>query len=1320
LLFAALTPIFARGQGAATNGTITGTITDQSGAVIVGAQVTITDNATKITSTVPTNQVGSFIFTNVKPGTYDVKVTKAGFQNLDLPAQEVVVGQQVNLNLSMTVGAATQTVEVTAAPGAELQTMNSTMGTTVGGSTLLALPSVTRDATSLLMFQPMTAPTFGGTEGNVTGGQVAGSMSDQNTFTLDGGQATDDLAGDNNYVAGNRGYVGPQAAIPTPVESIEEFKVATNNQTADFSASSGGQVMLVTKRGGNTWHGSAYDYFRNQKLDAAGFGLDVVGAPKVVYHQNRFGAAAGGPITNKEILGGKTFIYNNFEGFRYPYANGRFERTVPSDLLKQGILQFRDNSGAVIQYNLKTSTQCGDGANLACDPRGIGINPVISQLWSTYEPEPNDCAGYGDHLNTCGFFGALKLPQSSNFDVTRIDHDFGAKWRLMTSYRIYKLTLPATNQVDIGGLLKGDTKGVLASASANPAQPRYGVVGLTGTLTPTLTNDFHGSYLRDDWNWIRAGVPTGLFGIPGGLEVGGETTNPLAPMNFDTQDARFRTWNGHDWDYNDTVGWLKGSHFFQFGGDARHWWDNHVRPDNVTGSLTQLVYQINKGTGLQMTADNRPMICPTSTSANCLPDSQAGNWNSFYTETMGFVGTAQQLIVRGGSDFHLTGAPYLEDRSVTDAYSMFITDSWKIKPNLTINYGLEWGVQLPPVEQNGVQDILTDSSGGPVPFASYINSTETKALNGQVYNPILGFEPIRGVGGNPKYPYTPFYGAFSPRVSIAWSPAFDSGFLNKIFGNKKSVIRGGYARITDRTNAVNNVLTPLLGYGFGQPVRCNGGRMDGACTAKVNGTNPSNGFRIGVDGNTAPFPAITQTLPIPAEPGINSPAASVLFGLDTSYRPGLDNVIDFSVQRELPGQIILEVGYTGRWAKHLYIGTDTNVAPTMFTLGGQTFAQAYHALYQADAKGTAVAPQPFFETALGAKNPYCAAYSSCTAAVLANEGANGNGTLSTFNNPFGLFADVDGNWNFPGCNGCPILPTDLQGYAGLNVSATSGYANYQAGVITVQKRTGHGLTLSGNLTYSKSLNTAGINQEYVEDAPNNMFNLRGDYAPAPWDRTWVSNILSNYELPFGKGKHFSTSNGIVDRVIGGWSIAPIFTWGTGLPIETYSGSNSCQELGGGYLSWCSGAQPLVNTATFGHSSNMNVHTNGGVVGINNDPYNDCGGKSCNPGGYGGNLFSNPTAVYNDYRRTQLGVDTRANDSGPYHGQPRWNLDFTVAKSTRITERVGTTFYAQFLNGFNHMMWSDPGMNLDDPNNFGTLTSQYGPPRQIELGLRVAF
>jgi len=347
-------------------------------------------------------------------------------------------------------------------------------------------------------------------------------------------------------------------------------------------------------------------------------------------------------------------------------------------------------------------------------------------------------------------------------------------------------------------------------------------------------------------------------------------------------------------------------------------------------------------------------------------------------------------------------------------------------------------------------------------------------------------------------------------------------------------------------------------------------------------------------------------------------------------------------------------------------------------------------------------------------NPYCVGFSNCTAAVLANEGAAGTGNIST-EAPYNVFADIDGSWNFPGCAACSILPETLQGYAALNPATTSGFSNYQAGIITVQKRTGHGLTLMSNLTYSHSLNTIGINQEYVEAAPNNNFNPRYDYGPAPWDRTWVMNILANYALPFGRGKRFSTSNGILDRVIGGWSVAPIFTWATGLPIESYTGS--CQEFGEGNIGWCAGAVPLKNTGAFGHSAHLAVKTDCSI-GVNNDP--SCPGG----GGTGGNLFANPTSVFNSYRPALLGLDTYAYDEGPYHGQARWNLDFTIAKTTQFTERVDATFYAQFLNGLNHMEYSDPntfsGMNLQDPANFGTLTGQYNPPRVIELGLRIHF
>ena len=289
---------------------------------------------------------------------------------------------------------------------------------------------------------------------------------------------------------------------------------------------------------------------------------NIQNSPKVKQHQNRFGGSIGGPLSSKSFLGGKTYIYGNYEGRRYPYANSTYERAVPSDLLRQGIMQLRDASGNIVDYNLATSTQCGPSGGQPCDPRGIGLNPTINQLWSKYEPQPNDCVNSGpvggDNLNVCGYHAPLVLPIRDDFFVTRLDHDFGDKWRFTASYRLYRLQEPTTNQVDIGGVLVGDKLGVPASKSSDPGQRRYLVFGLTGTITPTLTNNFNVSYLRNDWNWIRAGVPTGLLGVPGGLEVGGETGNSLDPLDMQTQQTRNRLWDGHDWAYLDNLSWLKG------------------------------------------------------------------------------------------------------------------------------------------------------------------------------------------------------------------------------------------------------------------------------------------------------------------------------------------------------------------------------------------------------------------------------------------------------------------------------------------------------------------------------------------------------------------------------------------------------------------------------------------------------------------------------------------------------------------------------------------------------------------------------------------
>ena len=210
----------AFGQGGGGNGSVTGRVTDPSGANVPESKVDLIDKATNIPTSTQTDAAGLYLFQSVPPGTYDLVVTRSGFRKSVIASQQVITGVQLTLNATLEVGATTETVEVTSVAGAELQTESATMGTTLGGAEIMQLPTINRDVSSLVFLQPTVAPTFHNAEGNTTSGQVAGNMSDQNQYLLDGGNNTSDLDGDNGT------YVGSRAgAMPTPVESVEEFRV---------------------------------------------------------------------------------------------------------------------------------------------------------------------------------------------------------------------------------------------------------------------------------------------------------------------------------------------------------------------------------------------------------------------------------------------------------------------------------------------------------------------------------------------------------------------------------------------------------------------------------------------------------------------------------------------------------------------------------------------------------------------------------------------------------------------------------------------------------------------------------------------------------------------------------------------------------------------------------------------------------------------------------------------------------------------------------------------------------------------------------------
>ena len=1335
-VFMTMTATPAWTQSTAT-GTVSGQVTDSTNAVIAGVQIKLIDTTTKNALNTTTNDAGRYVYLNVAPGTYNLSFNKPGFSIYDANSQKVDVGQVLTISPVLTVGATTTTVEVTSVAGAELQTANATVGNTITGPSLILLPNIGRDASSFAVFQPGVTP----------GGSVAGAMYDQNTFQLDGGNNSNDMDGSMLDYTGSfttnvptAGSGSPSGTMPTPVESIEEFKVATSGMTADFNGSSGSQVQMVTKRGSNTIHGSAYEYYFATDVGAANSwdnnhtpSGSLGYTPLPVTHDNRFGTALGGPIVNKKFLGGKWYAFFNYEGFRFPQS-AIYAKAVPTPTLRAGIIQIPEGSAGEVAYNLNNTPVTVGGVtyqpavcpNGSCDPRGLGLNPQVSQLWQKYMPLPNTTTG-GDHYNTENYQGVVAEPITSNQYTGRIDHDFAEKWRFMASYRDYKLVRLGTQQVDIGGALPGDTLGTPAATAVRPQQPSYWVTGMTTNITPTTTNDFRFSYLRNFWQWGTEAAPPQLPGLGGALEIGGESAAALIPYNVNTQSVRQRFWDGQDKMLRDDVTKIKGNHLITFGGQYQRNYDYHLRNDNGQGIMNSPVYQITSGGGMTYPSQYRPVGVPSA---------QISNYNKLYSEVLGIVDQSQDLFTRTGPQLTLQPpGSFMYDQSIIPSYNVYFTDTWHMKPTFTLTYGLSYTLEMPPYELAGKQVELTDTSGHPFNVTDYLNARQTAALQGQVYNPTVAWATVKNVvGASTKYPYNPFYGGIAPHIAAAWNPHLSDGVMGKLLGNGKTVFRGGYSRVFSRLNGVGLVLIPLLGTGLGQAVSCYPS-MTGQCLGNA-GLDPTNAFRIGTDGMTAPLPALSQTLPQPYVPGVGGNAASGSGSvLDPNFRPARTDNFNFSIQRELSSHALLEVGYIGRIIRNEWQQIDLDAVPTMTTLSGQSFASAFAQTYFAVAAANAnnvsqvsVAPQPFLESALGgAGSSFCKGYASCTAAVANNATMNG---LIQNNQVYQLWAALNSasSWTLgrtmPSSSSAAIPAGQL---SAVYYDTSNGFANYNGAYVSLTIHDWHGVTARSNFTWSRALGTGNSSQATSSYSVLNPWNIHANYGPQFFDYKFIYNLVMLWQAPF-----YKTQKGVVGHLLGGWSIAPVFTAQSGQPLGVFNFNGSCESFGemncntgstNGNNSLMADGAVLASKYTGGTSANYGLsvsETTANGAGVNSNADN---------GGNGINMFKNPSQVYSELRPCILGYDTSCGGGGNLRGMPTFNLDATVSKDIGIWKegRVGANLIFQFTNLLNHTQLGDPYLDISDPADFGVLGTnnpyyggQVNTPRQMQFGLRIHF
>jgi hypothetical protein len=1306
----------------ASSGVVTGTVTDAQHAVVPGASVTLTQKGTGSSQTATTDASGIYIFPVVAPGDYSIRFTSKGFRTSVVDVH-VDVLKSFSVNITLELGATSETVEVVAAAETQLQTTDSSIGVVLGGEGLERLPAYTRSASSLMFLQPAVSP--GAVGADTTGGAMAGARSEQVTFNLDGGDVTSDLEGTNNYISPPN-EPQPAPIVPIPQESTEEFRVSTSNPNATFNRSSGAQVAMVTKHGTNAYHGSAYEYHFDSGLAANVWQNGFLGIHRPHQVDNRFGDTFGGPIWKDKL-----FFFTNYEGRRF-YDSSSISRVVPTATLRQGILQFKDcalgydttktppvcKGGNTIQYNFNPangplSTLCNNtGGSVngtpyaagACDPRNIGISAAtIAQM--NLLPAGNDTT-LGDGLNYTGFTANYATPFTEDIAVTRVDYKINSNWSAYGTWRWARADLTSTSQIEITGTAR--------SVSTNPFEPGFYSFQVTGQLTPTLTAVTHGSFTRNWWGWNRLPPAPFVSGSDAAMELDGEGTGANTtsstgklitdPYNINTQQARARAWDGRDWFIGEDMIATHGRNTFQFGATGSIWHDYHLRTDDVLGGLTSgATYFIqsavqSQGSYFSPTAAFTPPRCSATANitTDCLTSTTNSRWwDGLYAVLTGAVDHSAQIETRDGNfNPNTLGTPLFDNVSIP-AFNTYFQNVWQARAGLTITYGVDWGVQLTPAEQNGKEAVWTyANSGAVVDYNQYLQNRAAALENGNLFNPAWSLTPVNSLA-------TPFHGQMrhtdwgdiGPRLAVAWQPQFN----NKVFGNKATVIRGGYAIVYDRTSAVGEALNPLLTGGLADSDQCGGPTfvVGGGVTCTGAATNPTNVFRIGPDGKGVGIPAPTS-LPIPYTPNPNAIWPQHLTSsLDPYVTPGYSHSVDFSIQRALPGRMYLEIGYIGRFSRNLPQAYQLNAPDYKMKAGGQTLIQAMDALMLEENGGKPITTQPFFESLYGSANCLSAGFSSCTAMAVNND--NNSACASAIST-----GDV-------GCFGAYTLNPLAKQLTGnfidnmqvYEVSATTdkGFSNYNAGFLSLNKTFSSGLQFQFNWTYSHAIGTQGIGQQYLYSA-DSPYNLSLNYASEPFDRKHNINFWWYYTLPFGSGARYKSGNGVLDRVIGGWYTSGIYTYYTGLPMWI-----------GGFGD--AGAW-LLGNGSVAVSSIKNLNS---LVGQYAQAPKSQAGNSINTHGVP-DIFANPNTVFGSLSEPLLSQT----GEWPYDQLrmlPSWNVDLSVGKNIVATERYKVLFTADMFNALNHVLFNEPALDIGG-GTFGMLQSQGNTPRRILLGLRFEF
>jgi Carboxypeptidase regulatory-like domain len=1302
-----------------------GTVSDKSGAALANAKVTLSSSDRGYTRTTASGDAGGYEFLQLQPGTYRLTVEMPGFRKYEQKGVQLLVDTPATTNVKLDVGAITEVVEVTG-EGALVNTTDASIGNAFDERQVKELPLEGRNVPDLLSLQ--AGVTYIGNretpnELNVDtrGGAVNGAHSDQSNITLDGVDVNDQV---NGYAF--------TAVLPVTLDSMQEFRVTTANYGADAGRSSGAQVSLVTKSGTNNFHGSLYEYLRNTYTSANDYFVKSAEVqsnapnvpPKLI--RNIFGGSVGGPFVKNRF-----YFFANYEAARQREGASDL-RIVPSDVLRDGVIQYQCADptlcpgGSVQGVSASHTIAAGyygltPGQLAAMDPNGVGADPVMLSYFQSF-PHANDFS-QGDGFNFLGYRFSGAIPTNKNWYIARLD---------------YKLTANGNHSLFWRGALRNDNH---SDAPYLPGTPPLSslvdfskgfTVGYTATLRPTLVNNFHYGYTRQSWGLPGNNDSTSAIFFRG-LN---DNSTPNNSSEAITRGSDFRSTVNN---FVDDLSWAKGKHTLQFGTNLRF-----IRSPR-TNFINSFPSGVTNVSALD-TAGFANTTSPFDPGNNSLPAVASGFNNSYDYPAIALLGMVTQYnatfnFQKNGTALPL-GSPVTRHWGA-DEYEFYVQDSYRMKSNLTVNVGLRYSLFSPPWETTGTEVAPTFSMG------QWFKQRAANMRNGIGSNadPTVTFALAGAGNGKPGYYNWDFHN-FAPRVSIAYTPHPDGGWLRNLVGEgDKTVIRAGFGIVYDHIGP--GLLSSFDQNGsFGLSTQLTNSVLPSAATAPR--LTSLTGVPTTLFDGTTPFAPPTPAGGFPYTPPPSGSGLGIYWGLDDQIKTPYSYALDLSVGRDLGKGLSLEVSYVGHLSHRLLAQEDLAMPLDLVDKkSGISYFAAANRLSKLSAAGTptsSITPSLVGPTAAYWQNmvaplkpgdqynlpcsgnvnpninstappafttdPLMAAYDlfSCftyneTTALSALDYAG-----SDFNSAgTGGIAGMQTGGTGCGYASCPAnyYPTILGQNAYFNTQFHSLYAwrsvanaNYNALQVNLRKRMSHGLQFDVNYAYSKSIDLSSSAERVgpwngLAGGSNiiNSWNPNQLRGISDFDTTHQFNTNFIFELPFGRGKAIGKgANGFANAVIGGWQLSGVARWTSGFPVTISNGSTwpTNWQLGG--------EATQIGPA---HTGLVKQSTTFAVPNLFTDP--------AGPTGIG--------AFRHDY-------PGEAGGRNQVRGPGFSGLDAALSKSwiMPFSEHQLLKFRWEVFNVLNHTVFDVGSITnaIDQSGSFGAFSSVLTNPRVMQFALRYEF